>query len=97
MFGIGITEIILILGIALIVIGPKNLPELARAVGKGYAEFMKGFREIQKSFEEDVSNVKSTLNPLEEDVEKLKKDLDPTELFNETDPQKTESPPQKGK
>ncbi len=53
MFGIGITEILLILGIALIVIGPKNLPELARAVGKGYAEFMKGFREIQKSFEED--------------------------------------------
>ena len=83
MFGIGITEIILILGIALVIIGPKNLPELARSVGKGYAEFMKGFREIQKNLEDDVSNLKNTVEPLETEVSDLHKSLDPNQLFDE--------------
>ena len=39
MFGIGMTELLVILAIALIVIGPKKLPELARSLGKGLAEF----------------------------------------------------------
>lgn len=104
MFGIGATEIIMILGVALIVIGPKNLPTLAKAVGKGYAEFMKGFKELKQSLEDDVSNVKSTLDPLEEDVADLKKTLDPTEMFNQDEsspegkedaPPKPNSPPKK--
>ncbi len=41
MFGLGMSEIILILAVALIVIGPKKLPEVAKGVGKGYAEFKK--------------------------------------------------------
>ena len=39
MFGIGITEIILILVVALLLIGPDKLPELAKSLGKGLAEF----------------------------------------------------------
>jgi TatA/E family protein of Tat protein translocase len=39
MFGIGMPELLLILALALIVLGPKKLPELARALGKGMAEF----------------------------------------------------------
>jgi TatA/E family protein of Tat protein translocase len=39
MFGIGGPELLLILAIALIVLGPKKLPDLARALGKGLAEF----------------------------------------------------------
>lgn len=41
MFGLGMSEIILIMAVALIVIGPKKLPEVAKGVGKGYAEFKK--------------------------------------------------------
>ena len=38
MFGIGTPELLVILVVALIVLGPKRLPEVARALGKGLAE-----------------------------------------------------------
>jgi Tat protein translocase TatB subunit len=38
MFGIGITELLVILVVALIVLGPQRLPEVAKALGKGLAE-----------------------------------------------------------
>lgn len=65
MFGIGFTEIILILGIALIFIGPKKLPDLAKSMGKGYVEFMRAFREMQRSINDDVSDIQKTLDPTE--------------------------------
>lgn len=54
MFGIGMQEIMLICVIALIVVGPKRLPELARALGKGYGEFRRAFDEMKRSVETDL-------------------------------------------
>lgn len=53
MFGIGMQEIVLICVIALIVVGPKKMPELARALGKGYGEFRRAFEEMKRNVETD--------------------------------------------
>lgn len=50
MFGIGMPELLLILALALIVLGPKKLPELAKALGKGLAEFRRATDEIKDEF-----------------------------------------------
>lgn len=64
MFGIGLPEFLLILGIALVVLGPQKLPELARALGRGIAEFRKAGQEIKDSFEsdQDLQEIKKSLN-----------------------------------
>jgi TatA/E family protein of Tat protein translocase len=50
MFGIGMPELLLILGLALVVLGPKKLPELAKALGKGLAEFRRATDELKDEF-----------------------------------------------
>ena len=64
MFGISIPEILLILAIALIVLGPKKLPELAKSLGRGIAEFKKATNEIKESinFEDDFNTIKTSFN-----------------------------------
>ncbi|MCK8604317.1 Sec-independent protein translocase protein TatB [Desulfoferrobacter suflitae] len=53
MFGIGFPELLLIMAIALIVVGPSKLPDLARALGRGYAEFRKATHELKETFDQD--------------------------------------------
>jgi len=52
MFGIGMTELVVIFAIALIVLGPKRLPELARSLGRGIAEFRRASNDLRREFME---------------------------------------------
>ena len=47
MFGLGFTEILVIMAIALIVLGPKHLPEAARTLGRTMAQFRRTFDEFK--------------------------------------------------
>lgn len=59
MFGIGFPELLLIAVIALVVIGPKRLPDLAKALGRGFAEFRRATEEIKQTFEEESRAARS--------------------------------------
>ena len=59
MFGIGFPELLLLLAVALVVIGPKKLPDIARALGRGFAEFRRATDEFKASFNEEAETVRS--------------------------------------
>jgi Tat protein translocase TatB subunit len=64
-FGIGMQELIIILVVALIFIGPKKLPDLAKALGKGVAQFKGAMDDVKGTFDEgikkEVNQVKDSL------------------------------------
>jgi len=70
MFGIGFQELLVIMVVALIVLGPKRLPEVARSLGKFYRELTSSINEVKSSVVSDLSSIK--------DIEKEKISLDET-------------------
>ena len=66
MFGIGMPEMLLILAVALIVIGPKKLPDLARSLGKAIGEFKKATSDLKDSiqFDTELKEVKTAFDDL---------------------------------
>jgi len=70
MFGIGMPELLVIGVIALLVVGPKKLPDIAKALGKGLSEF-------RKVTEDATDTIKGTLktDEIQKDMEGLKDSL----------------------
>jgi sec-independent protein translocase protein TatA len=60
LFNIGPAEMIVILIIALIVFGPKRLPEIGRTVGKGLREFRRASQDIRDEFEGSLQDEPET-------------------------------------
>jgi TatA/E family protein of Tat protein translocase len=63
-------ELILIMVVALIVIGPKKLPDLAKSLGRALGEFKKATREFKETieFEHGLDDVKKTFNEMNKDI-----------------------------
>lgn len=72
MFGIGLPEMIIILIVALLVVGPSKLPELARTLGKAFTEFRRMADEVKETFEDEV--LKEEAAKLAETIEEVKVD-----------------------
>ncbi|MBW2738692.1 MAG: twin-arginine translocase TatA/TatE family subunit [Deltaproteobacteria bacterium] len=70
MFGIGMPEILIILAVALIVIGPKKLPDLAKSLGRAIGEFKKATHEFKESIDinSDLKDVKDTFEDMNESI-----------------------------
>lgn len=80
MFGLGMPEILLILAIALIVIGPKKLPDLAKTLGRAMGEFKRSAQDFKRSI--DVETTVKDMNDIagpETDLKEIFKDADPKE------------------
>lgn len=60
MFGIGMTELMVIFVIGLVVLGPKRLPELARTLGKSLAEFRRASNDLRREFMSATEDVQLT-------------------------------------
>ncbi|MGK7345593.1 MAG: twin-arginine translocase TatA/TatE family subunit [Candidatus Nitrospinota bacterium M3_3B_026] len=56
MFGIGMPEMLVILAVALIAIGPSRMPEIARSLGRAYAELSRSMRDARRSFDDLTSD-----------------------------------------
>lgn len=85
MFGIGMPEMILIMAVALIVIGPKKLPELAKSLGKALGEFRKATRELKDSIaiDDEIDDAKKTFQDFKYDLDAVDINGEKTEGVDE--------------
>ena len=64
MFGLGATELVLIIVLALIVFGPNKLPEVGSALGRTIKEFKQSAREVENEFKEEITKpINDTVAP----------------------------------
>ena len=85
MFGIGMQELIIIAVIALIVVGPKKLPDLAKTLGKGFSEFKKATEGITDELKETMKEDKIQDDDGLKDSLLLKKTVEEESKPNSTD------------
>ncbi len=77
MFNIGFSELILILLVAFVIVGPRDLPKVAAALGRGVRTIRQFMREFQD--ETGIGDVVDEFKKTSRDLEKTIKEADPTE------------------
>lgn len=72
---LGFSEMLMIFVIALLVFGPKKLPELGKSLGKGIREFKKATDELKSSWEDQVKDISQPLNDVKRDIHNMGQDF----------------------
>jgi sec-independent protein translocase protein TatA len=83
MGNLGMPEIIVIFVLALIVFGPRKLPEIGKSLGKGLAEFKKASNDLKRTWEEEVR-----IDKEKEEMKSLLKDTSLESAVSPTEPAK---------
>jgi len=105
MFGIGTTELILILVVALLVLGPQRLPEVMKLLGKVLSQFRKITDEVKKEImdQEELGEIQESLKELGEvprlmqkQMEKELEEMERLKKENREDESGTEETGEKG-
>jgi len=86
MFGIGMTEMIIIAAVALVVLGPKKLPDLARSLGKGFAEFKRATNELKSTIDLETRKEEERYNQQTKDQTPP---ADADEALSQVDPEES--------
>ena len=72
MGNLGMPELILILVLALLLFGPKKLPEIGRQLGKGLGEFKRASNDLKRSIEDEIEKVSKEEPPASAEVAEVK-------------------------
>lgn len=91
MFGVGGPELLIICVVALIVIGPKKLPEMLRSLGKGVAEFKRVGNDVKTTLDDEVSKAETEARKREVDEEMARRKAEKAK--QEADDAKAEAEP----
>jgi sec-independent protein translocase protein TatA len=76
MFGLGIGEVLIILVIAFLLFGPKQLPEVARQVGKAVKGFKETAEDLRKSVEPELNMIQQEVKMVEQDFQASMKEAE---------------------
>ena len=74
---LGPTELIIILVIALIVFGPRKLPDLGKSLGHAMAQFRRASDDFKRSWEQEVEIERAKLNEIKQEIEAPVSSYDP--------------------
>ena len=76
MFGLGVTEVLVILTVAFLLFGPQQLPEVGRQVGKAVKGFKDATDDIRKSVEPELNLMQAEMKSVEQDLESSMKEAE---------------------
>jgi len=99
-FGVGLPEMAIILIVALLVFGPKKLPEISKSIGKALRSFQEASKDFENQFQQEASQIEQALSLTStaaeiagvekveevEEVEEVKEAITPSYLEEEAKP-----------
>ena len=76
MWNLGFPELVVIFIVALVIFGPRKLPELGRSLGRGLSEFKRASNELKRTWEDEAATVKHEMDAGEKEIKEIRNTLE---------------------